>query len=74
MMLGFAAYAILRFVLEMVRVDEAGQFGTVLTISQWVSVIVLLLSIGGMIWVYKLAKENDDPAIVADTKTSDAAA
>ena len=74
MMLGFAAYAILRFVLEMVRVDEAGQFGTVLTISQWVSVIVLLLSIGGMIWVYKLAKENDDPAIVADTKTGDAAA
>lgn len=52
MFLGFAAYAILRFVLEWVRVDEAGQFGTALSISQWVSVVVLIGSIAGLIWLY----------------------
>jgi phosphatidylglycerol:prolipoprotein diacylglycerol transferase len=51
MFLGFAAYAILRFVLEWVRVDEAGQFGTALSISQWVSVMVLISSIAGLMWV-----------------------
>ena len=29
----FAGYAILRFVLELIRVDESGQFGTSLSIS-----------------------------------------
>lgn len=53
MMLGFAAYAVLRYVLEMVRVDEGGQFGTSLSISQWVSVVVLSLSIAGLVWVYR---------------------
>ena len=51
MFIGFAAYAVLRFVLEWVRVDEAGQFGTNLSISQWVSVLVLAGSIGGLIWL-----------------------
>ena len=53
MLLGFAGYAVLRFVLELVRVDEAGQFGTGLTISQWVSVVVFVLSIGTLIWLYR---------------------
>lgn len=44
MWLGFAGYAVLRFILEWIRVDESGQFGTSLSISQWVSVFVLLLS------------------------------
>jgi phosphatidylglycerol:prolipoprotein diacylglycerol transferase len=52
MFVGFACYAILRFVLEWVRVDEAGQFGTALSISQWISVFVLLASITGLIWLY----------------------
>jgi phosphatidylglycerol:prolipoprotein diacylglycerol transferase len=52
MMLGFAGYAVLRFVLELVRVDEGGQFGTSLSISQWVSVVVLGLSITGLVWIY----------------------
>ncbi len=51
MMIGFASYAILRFVLELVRVDEAGQFGTGLSISQLVSIVVFTLSVGGMIWL-----------------------
>lgn len=53
MMLGFASYAVLRFVLEIVRVDEAGQFGTSLSISQWVSVFVLLASVIGLWWIYR---------------------
>ncbi|MGI9471258.1 MAG: prolipoprotein diacylglyceryl transferase [Rubripirellula sp.] len=53
MLLGFASYAVLRFVLELVRVDEGGQFGTNLSISQWVSVIVLSGSIIGMWWIYR---------------------
>lgn len=42
-MILFAAvigYAVMRFAMEMLRSDEPGQFGTELTISQWVSVVV----------------------------------
>lgn len=53
MMLGFAAYAVLRFVLELVRVDEGGQFGTDLSISQWVSLVVLTCSVFGLWWIYR---------------------
>lgn len=53
MFIGFAAYAVLRFVLEWVRVDEAGQFGTALSISQWVSVFVMIGSTAGLIWLYR---------------------
>ena len=52
MMLGFAGYAVIRFVLEIVRVDEAGQFGTSLSISQWVSLGVFLCSMVGLGWLY----------------------
>jgi phosphatidylglycerol---prolipoprotein diacylglyceryl transferase len=53
MMLGFASYAILRFVLELVRVDESGQFGTSLSISQWVSVVVFTGSLIGLGLIYR---------------------
>jgi phosphatidylglycerol:prolipoprotein diacylglycerol transferase len=53
MMLGFAGYAIVRFGLELVRVDEAGQFGTSLSISQWISLIVFCCSMVGLWWVYR---------------------
>lgn len=59
MMLGFASYAVLRFVLELVRVDEGGQFGTGLTISQWVSVVVFALSIVGLAFVYLKGPTNN---------------
>ena len=55
--IGFAAYAILRFILEMIRVDEQGQFGTSFSISQWVSIFVLGGAIVGMIW---LRRANDE--------------
>ncbi|WP_218933986.1 prolipoprotein diacylglyceryl transferase [Rubripirellula lacrimiformis] len=56
MLLGFASYAVLRFVLELIRVDEAGQFGTNLSISQWVSIVVFSLSLGGLAWLYRSSK------------------
>ena len=55
MMIGFSAYALLRFGLEIVRVDESGQFGTGLSISQIVSLVVLTLSFSGALWI-KLKK------------------
>jgi phosphatidylglycerol---prolipoprotein diacylglyceryl transferase len=51
MLVGFASYAIMRFVMEMLRNDEPGQFGTTLTIAQWVSIVVFLLSLGGLLWL-----------------------
>ena len=39
-------YPISRFVLELIRNDESGQFGTELTISQWVSLLTILFGIG----------------------------
>ena len=56
MMLGFASYAILRFVLELVRVDESGQFGTDFSISQWVSICVLTGSLVGLGFIYARPK------------------
>jgi phosphatidylglycerol---prolipoprotein diacylglyceryl transferase len=47
-------YPISRFVLEAIRQDEAGQFGTVLTISQWISILVLVMAIA--LWIYLLTR------------------
>lgn len=48
--LGLSLHAISRFLLEWIRTDEAPIFGTPLTISQWVSV---LLFIGGIALVVR---------------------
>lgn len=53
MAIGFIAYAVVRFVLEIVRSDEPGQFGTQLTISQWVSLVVVVLSIGLILYIQR---------------------
>ena len=60
MFIGFAGYAVVRFALEIVRVDEAGQFGTALSISQWVSIVILLISIAGLIWLYQRPQPTTD--------------
>jgi phosphatidylglycerol:prolipoprotein diacylglycerol transferase len=62
MMLGFASYAILRFVLELVRVDESGQFGTSLSISQWVSLFVLVGSFVGLFVIYRTLPGQPEPS------------
>jgi len=51
MFIGFTGYAIMRFAMEMLRNDEPGQFGTTLTISQWVSIVVLVGSAIGIAWI-----------------------
>ena len=43
-------HPISRFFLEMIRRDEPGQFGTSLTISQWLSLAILALSVA--LWIY----------------------
>lgn len=52
--IGCVAYAVLRMVLEWVRVDEAGQFGTGLSISQIVS--LLIIGIGVLTLWIRLAR------------------
>ena len=43
-------HPISRFLLEMVRSDEPGQFGTQLTISQWLS--IAFLAAAAVLWWY----------------------
>ncbi len=43
-------YSIGRFVLELIRQDEPGQFGTELTISQWVSLFAFAIGIAMIFW------------------------
>lgn len=53
MAIGFIGYAIVRFILEILRSDEPGQFGTALTISQWVSLLVMALSTLLIFYIYQ---------------------
>ncbi len=43
---GLIAYGVQRIIEEIIRVDEAGQFGTSLSIAQWISMAGILLGIG----------------------------
>jgi phosphatidylglycerol---prolipoprotein diacylglyceryl transferase len=43
-------HPISRFLLEMIRSDEPGRFGTDLTIAQWMSIAILAGAVG--LWVY----------------------
>ncbi|MEZ6053971.1 MAG: prolipoprotein diacylglyceryl transferase [Planctomycetaceae bacterium] len=49
--LGCILYAITRFTIEALRNDELGQFGTSLTISQWVSIGILITGLGVLAFV-----------------------
>lgn len=42
---GFVLYPLSRMVIELLRGDEMGQFGTGLTISQWVSILLSAMSL-----------------------------
>ncbi|MCE2783696.1 MAG: prolipoprotein diacylglyceryl transferase [Pirellula sp.] len=50
---GWLVYGVLRFLEEIVRVDEGGQFGTELSIAQWVSIVGILF--GAILTVYSLS-------------------
>lgn len=49
---GWLVYGILRYIEEIIRVDEAGQFGTNLSIAQWVSIVGILFGIALTVWVF----------------------
>lgn len=64
---GFAVYALARFGEEMVRTDEPGQFGTQFSISQWISLIILPVSILSIIYIYW--KRPTDAAALNDVNS-----
>ena len=51
-------YPITRFLLEILRNDEAGRFGTDLTISQWVSVAMLIFGIALAVYLKTQPRES----------------
>ncbi|QDV23673.1 prolipoprotein diacylglyceryl transferase family protein [Aureliella helgolandensis] len=51
-------YALSRFLLEWVRSDEAGQLGTSLTISQWVSLATACLATVGLILLFRSPRKR----------------
>lgn len=63
--IGFAGYAVIRFGLEAIRSDEPGQFGTTLTISQWVSVVVFIASLALLAYLVTKSPGTESEATVA---------
>ncbi|MDD3469613.1 MAG: prolipoprotein diacylglyceryl transferase [Thermoguttaceae bacterium] len=51
-------YPISRFLLELIRVDEKGQFGTSLSIGQWTSLVIFVAAL--CLWVYIGFFERDE--------------
>lgn len=49
--IGWMAYPINRFVIEFLRSDESGKFGTTLTISQWVSFALFATGLAYYLWL-----------------------
>jgi len=50
----FTIYPVTRFLLEIIRSDEPGRWGTALTMSQWVSVLMLLVAV--VLWARILSR------------------
>ncbi len=63
LLLGWIAYPIARFTIEALRSDEGGQFGTSLTISQWVSLGMVLAAVVFAVWLYArpASRQEFDP-------------
>lgn len=52
-------YPIARTIEEFIRTDEPGQFGTIFTISQWVSLFIFVLGLG--LYVYVMLRKSEPP-------------
>lgn len=63
LLLLFTLYSITRFLVEAIRTDEGGQFGTSLTISQVVSLCVFTLCV--VLWLSLLRQPRIDTAVAA---------
>ena len=59
--LGLVGYAIGRFVVEFLRGDELGQFGTSLTISQWISLGMFAAGLGLATWLSRRERAAAPP-------------
>ncbi|QEG24637.1 prolipoprotein diacylglyceryl transferase [Mariniblastus fucicola] len=57
-------YPISRFVLELIRNDESGQFGTELTISQWVSLLTIACGVGLFAYARMFGSRAEVPKLV----------
>lgn len=49
--IGWMAYPVNRFLIEVLRGDESGKFGTTLTISQWVSLVLFAAGASFFVWL-----------------------
>lgn len=61
-------YPVLRFLEETIRVDEPGQFRTSLSISQWISVLLLAAVVA--LWAYILRQPRGSALALADQGSS----
>jgi len=59
--LALLSYPVTRFLLEIVRGDELGQFGTRLTISQWVSLLTFGVGVFLALWVARAGQRVERP-------------
>jgi len=51
--IGCMAYSVTRFLIEIVRNDEPGRFGTSLTISQWYSMGIFVIGTTLLVWLLR---------------------
>ena len=56
-------YPIGRFMIETIRNDEAGQFGTEWTISQWVSVGTIVVGFAIFAWCRAYGQISEIPTV-----------
>ena len=61
LLLGWVLYPITRFCLEIVRGDTPGEFGTSLTIAQWVSIAMLIGAAGFAVYLSTRSKLPHQP-------------
>ena len=55
-------YSIGRFLMELIRIDEQGQFGTGLTISQLISIAMIILGVSLLAYA---RRPNAKPVLLA---------
>lgn len=56
-------YAITRFTIEFLRNDEVAQFGTGLTISQLISIVMFVFAIGFSVWLSRQPLSRSAPRL-----------
>ena len=63
-------YPISRFLLEMIRIDESAVFGTGLSISQNISIVIFLGAIGLWVWLRRQEPQRAEFALAAQPPKS----